>query len=474
MRFINLAEVWVIEPAAARYYLGVYLGILARKAGITAEGEDARTVIDEPEIGERPRTDNRTPNIRGGVATIPIHGPLVKRGDMFTDVSGLTSVDGIKSQMQAAAADPEVKSILLDIDSPGGQINGVSDLARVIRSASEAKPVVAYSDGAVASGAYWLAAAASEVVLSKTAIGGSIGAMMGWTDDREMKERLGLEDVEFISSQSPLKNVKHDTDAGKAHYQQLVDDAARVFISEVAGYRGVAVATVEKDYGRGGVMVGKRAVKAGLADRIASLDEVHSQLAAGRYQPPKSRAAFAAGGKHMTLADLFRTPLSAFGGNSDDESPEPKQSPDETAHLIEGAQAAMVRANAELKAALTQVQAEAAASNAKLTALGQATLETQASAFAAEHAKKVLPKDREHFEASARELYLKDPQGMTALCEAMPPLTLTQPTIPAGTLKGTRVVEREDASEPTPFDMAAAIVKAGGGNLTPSKNGHAG
>ncbi|HEY4100099.1 MAG TPA: S49 family peptidase [Gemmatimonadales bacterium] len=228
----------------------------------------------------RPLDYTHAATVRDGVATIPIEGPLVRRADLFSQVSGMTSYDDIAQDLQSAVDNPAVHAILLAIDSPGGEVTGMEETAAQIRAASAKKPVVAHVEGMGASAAYLLAAAAPDVVASQMAILGSIGVRTTFTDRSAQETSKGIKRYDVVSSQSPGKASDPSTPEGMARIQALVDALAQSFIGQVAEYRGVSAEEVMQNFGGGDVLVGADAVKAGLADRLGSYESVHAELAA--------------------------------------------------------------------------------------------------------------------------------------------------------------------------------------------------
>jgi signal peptide peptidase SppA len=219
----------------------------------------------------RPLDNTRTVTRRGDAAIVPVFGPIFRYANLFTDVSGATSVETLARDFRTAVDDPSVKSVILEIDSPGGQVAGVSEFAEQVRAAASIKPIIAYVSDLGASAAYWIASAASEIVARDTARLGAIGVVLRAVGGNK-------DEIKFISGQSPNKHVAPDSDAGRAQYQAEVDKLADVFIAAVAEYRGVSVETVANDFGRGGVLVGQEAVNAGLADRLGSLESVIDEI----------------------------------------------------------------------------------------------------------------------------------------------------------------------------------------------------
>jgi len=207
-----------------------------------------------------------------GTAVVNIRGPLFRYRSIWTWLLGGTSVEETALALHAAVDDPGVQRIVLAINSPGGQIDGINELANMIRAANGTKPVTAYVDGLAASGGYWLASAAGKIVADETAQLGSIGVLATVIDDREAEAKHGVKRYEIVSSQSPLKRTDPGTDEGRAQLQQMVDAMAQVFISKVAKFRGTSEAKVAGDFGRGAVLPAHDAVSVGMADALGSLE----------------------------------------------------------------------------------------------------------------------------------------------------------------------------------------------------------
>lgn len=270
--------VWAIQPD----WLEQILAIANR------EGPGPEAV--EAQLG-RPLANAQETTIRDGVAVIPVTGPIFRHANAFSRISGATSIEILARDFHVALEDPNVDAILLNIDSPGGEVTGTHEMHAMIRSARGRKPIAAYIGGTGASAAYWLASAADEVVADATARVGSIGVYQAirQSDDG------GAKAIEIVSSQSPRKNADPNSKDGRADYQANVDALAEVFIVDVAAGRGVDRDKVISDFGRGGVFVGEAAVRAGLVDRIGSFEGTVTALrerADAQYQR-KHMAAFA-------------------------------------------------------------------------------------------------------------------------------------------------------------------------------------
>jgi ClpP class serine protease len=252
-------EPWAIVPEVLET-----IAAISRRENESIESVESR-------LG-RPLQNARAVTMRDGVALVPVTGPVFRYANLFTQISGATSVDVLARDFTQALDDPAVKALVLVVDSPGGQANGISELAEMIRAGAGRKPVVAYVDGAAQSAAYWLASAAGEVVASRTAMLGSIGAVVAI----DANKRQGT--VEIVSSQSPNKRPDVTTEAGRAQIQTLIDSLAQVFVEDVGTFRKVESATVLSDFGQGASFIASEAMRRGMVDRISTLEDVIAGL----------------------------------------------------------------------------------------------------------------------------------------------------------------------------------------------------
>lgn len=313
------------------------------------------------ELG-RPLNNTYDVELRDGVAILNVTGPLFRYANLFTEISGATSYDMLARDFQAALVNPQVFAILLNIDSPGGEANGVSEFADQIAAARGRKPIVAYVGGLGASAAYWIASAADEVVAGDTALLGSIGTVMTITDTRERDAKNGVRTYEVVSSQSPYKRNDISTPDGQARYQALVDSLSDVFTNKVATYRGTDLDTVLKNYGQGDVLVGQAAVAAGLADRLGSYEGVLSELASGGYRRPVKSGA-AASGNQPEVSDMdpkdLKVPAAGSQPDNITAATVAEKHPEVAAELrAEGRAEGVTAERARAQAILTSAEAE--------------------------------------------------------------------------------------------------------------------
>ncbi len=215
-----------------------------------------------------------------GIAVIRVKGPMFRHAGLFDAISGATSYESVARALGVAEQDRQIRAVLFDFDSPGGEVNGCVELARVMREVGARVPVHAYVSGLGASAAYWLASAAARISASPTAIVGSIGVLMTAFDDSERMAREGFREITIVSSQSPNKTADVTTPEGRSRVQRMVDDLAAVFVAAVAEHRGITPEQVISQFGGGDVFVGEAARSVGLVDAIESFEDAFAALQA--------------------------------------------------------------------------------------------------------------------------------------------------------------------------------------------------
>ena len=235
------------------------------------------TSLDDTEIEALVgRSGNKgTDNIlvQDGVAKIPIMGTIAKKANLMSRMSGGTSTDLLKRDIKSAFVDDDVKAVLLQIDSPGGTVEGVKELADFVFS-NKNKPVVAHTDGMMASAAYWIGSAADKVFATDTSMVGSIGVASVHYDLSEQDKMRGIKRTNIYAGK--YKRIAADNEPlskeGKEYIQEHIDDYYGMFLDSVAQNRGVskekAVSMAE-----GKVFIGKKALDIGLIDSIGQEED---------------------------------------------------------------------------------------------------------------------------------------------------------------------------------------------------------
>jgi signal peptide peptidase SppA len=286
-----LSSTWAILP---QKYEAMKAVLKLRASGGQVSDEEIQAVV---QAAKRP-----SPKTAGNVAVIPIYGVICYRGDMFTEASGMTSVQSLTKMFRQAINDDNIKAIIFDVDSPGGTVDGVQELADEIYNARGAKPIVAVANTMAASAAYWLASSAKEVIVTPSGEVGSIGVFMCHEDWSKFNESMGVK-PSYISAGKYKTEGNPDeplSDDARAHFQSDVDAIYGTFTSTVARNRNVKPAEARGDaFGQGRMIQAKDAVKQGMADRVATLDQTLSrfgasgqvrQMEASRIQTPENNS----------------------------------------------------------------------------------------------------------------------------------------------------------------------------------------
>jgi len=277
MRLIDIiTSPWAIQPEKLVEIRGIY------ETHLRGEKIDIKAV--EARIGKPLNNQPQGYEVIDGVAVIPVDGVIAKRMNLFTQISGGVSTDLLARDLKAAINDPSIRAIVLAIDSPGGTVDGTVDIARLVYESRGVKPIVAYTDGTMASAAYWIGSATDKVYIGNDAtLVGSIGVVAMHQDVSRAEEQRGIKTTEVyagrykrIASQyAPL------SEEGRAYLQDRVDYLYSVFVSAVADNRGVPVEKILKDMADGKVFSGKQAVEAGLVDGVSTLDALIASLKSG-------------------------------------------------------------------------------------------------------------------------------------------------------------------------------------------------
>lgn len=224
------------------------------------------------------RLDNtRRVTMRNGVAVVPVVGPIFRYANLFTEISGATSTQVLATDIQQALDDPKVKAIVLNIDSPGGVASGINELAELIYAGRDRKRIVSYIGGTGASAGYWIASAASEIVIDEASLAGSIGVVVEAVVEGD--NATGRKRYQIVSRNAPNKRPDLGTEEGRAKIGETIDALGEVFVGKVARNLGVDAEKVPEMGDHGGLRVGADAVKHGLAHRVGSLEALITELA---------------------------------------------------------------------------------------------------------------------------------------------------------------------------------------------------
>lgn len=219
--------------------------------------------------------------LHGSTAILSVKGPMVNSDSPYLKAFGVVGYPQLKRDLMAAAADPAVNHILLDIHSGGGQVAGIEDVSATIKKIDgEIKPITAHTSGSMYSAAYWVGSSARAVHATRTAGVGSIGVI---TTHYSYAKQLANDGVEatviragkYKALASPVEPLSEEA---KAQITGQLDALYGMFVQHVADNRGVSYATADSTMAQGREFLGEQAKVAGLIDSVASLDSLLSTL----------------------------------------------------------------------------------------------------------------------------------------------------------------------------------------------------
>ena len=272
--------------AVTRPMLAVIAGVLARHlAGASLD----RTELDAALVN---RKDLPRPRV-GSVAVLPMHGVIAPRANALTDTSGVTTFDTLRAQLREALASQTVKTIVLDVDSPGGNVAGATEFAEDVRKARTKKPIVAVAEYTMASAAYWIGAQATEVVAAPSAKVGSIGVYGVHDDLSGALEQLGVKRTYLSAGEGKTDGHEAGPLSAEAagRMQGLIDAAYQQMVTDIVRGRGVgsSAAQVQREW-KAFLYTAADAKAAGLIDRVETLDATLARLLSASTDPSDQRA----------------------------------------------------------------------------------------------------------------------------------------------------------------------------------------
>lgn len=267
---------WALTPD----YLALAASVLVRwslNAPISAEVRDK---IDHDIDARAQRAESRKQS--GMTAVIPVYGVLTQRPPEDISGNGGTSSAMVAQAVKQAVNDSNVAQILLEFDTPGGSVYGITEAATAIFNARQQKPVIGIANSMAASAGLWLAAQCSEFYCTD---GGEVGSIGVYTAHQYIGKALEKEGVEvnlisagdYKTEGNPFEPLG---DEARAAIQLRVDQYYSAFVNAVARGRGVDAATVGKKYGQGRMLGAEDALAAGLIDGITTFDALLDKLRA--------------------------------------------------------------------------------------------------------------------------------------------------------------------------------------------------
>ena len=287
-----LATPWALMPER----LSAVTAVIARWSGDARASDEVMHSVAADRNARDARRQASVSNSGGGIAVLPLYGIVTQRGNMVDDVSGpgTASTQQFSNILRAALQDETVSQILIDIDSPGGSVYGVAELADEIVSARAQKPVVAIANSLAASAAYWIGCSASEFYVTPGGEVGSIGVWQAHQDYSKAMDEAGVKTTLISAGKFKVEGNPYaplDEEA-QGFMQSRVDDYYAAFTKAVAKGRGVPISQVRDGMGQGRVLGADAALASSMVDGIATFDDVVKKMrrdARAQIKPNASR-----------------------------------------------------------------------------------------------------------------------------------------------------------------------------------------
>lgn len=238
------------------------------------------------------RVQRPAASMRGAVAVVPVNGVLTQKGSVWQAIFGGTSCDAVSAMISDALADPSVGSILLDINSPGGSVFGVSELASKIMDARATKPIYGIANSMAASAAYWIGSACTELMVTPGGQVGSIGVFVTHEDYSAALADAGVSVSVISAGKYKTEGNPYGplTDEARAALQSSVDSYYAMFVKAVAAGRRCTQSAVTDGMGQGRLVGAAQAAKFDMVDGVATFEQAVARAAGARSAARSARA----------------------------------------------------------------------------------------------------------------------------------------------------------------------------------------
>ncbi|MDO6707929.1 S49 family peptidase [Photobacterium sp. 1_MG-2023] len=263
-----------VQPAYARVFfsaLGNRMGVINKLVDVDGNELDADQMQLEASSYRKSRAAaTRSFRVMDGIAIIPVSGSLVHKLGALHPYSGMTGYDGLLTKLSEAMDDPEVRGVMLDVDSPGGMVSGCFDLADIIARYRQIKPIWSLGYDMHCSAAQMIASSCSRRLITQTGTAGSVGVIMAHANIEKMLEKQGTEVTLIFSGKhkadgNPYAALPKDV---REKLQGQLDATRQMFASKVAEYMGKDVNDILATEAE--TFEGKAAVEIGFADEVVN------------------------------------------------------------------------------------------------------------------------------------------------------------------------------------------------------------
>ena len=284
---------YLLAAFASEFWAMEETKLLAIVDLLAMQAEGTKFTAEEIEARISPQTAAAVARREGAVAVVPLRGVISPRASAVQNSStgGGATAESFAASIEQMADDDSVKAIIVDADTPGGNVLNVDEASATVAAVRGRKPIIVQVTGNLASAGYWIGASADEIVVSPSSAVGAIGVRMAYDD---LTEKLAKDGVarEIIAAgkykgEGLLGPLSDET---RAYMQGRVDEYYGMFVDRVAAGRGVTSAAVRDGFGQGRMLGAQAAVREKMADRVATMKETLARFGAGGPAPSRALA----------------------------------------------------------------------------------------------------------------------------------------------------------------------------------------
>lgn len=263
------ANLWAIEPNALQTISDV---IEFAEDGVNMTQAEIKAALGFGGVERAPQV---------GISVIQLFGAITHRDNIMTQFFGGATVQGFRRQFQKALGDPTAGKILIEIDSPGGTVEGIQEIAdEIFEARGKGKQITAIANATAASAAYWIGSAADDFSVTPSGRVGSIGVFTIHFDQSKNYEEHGIKPTiisagKFKTEGNPFEPLSVEAEA---NIQMNIDKIYNQFVKSVAKNRGISTAEVIKSFGQGRTILAKDAAALKMVDRVETFEKAVSRL----------------------------------------------------------------------------------------------------------------------------------------------------------------------------------------------------
>ena len=284
---------YLLSAFASEYWAMEETKLLAIVDLLAMQADGRKFGAEEIEARIAPATAAAVARKEGSVAVVPLRGLISPRAAVVQNSStgGGTTAEGFAEAIDKMADDDTVKAIVVDADTPGGNVLGIDEASAAVAAVRGRKPIVVQVTGNLASAGYWIGASADEIVMSPSSAAGAIGVRTAYDDLTEALAKQGVSREIIAAGKFKGEGLLGPlSDETRAYMQGRIDDYYGMFVDRVAQGRGVTAAAVRDGFGQGRMLGAKAAVAANMADRIGTMHETLARFGAGGTVPRRFAA----------------------------------------------------------------------------------------------------------------------------------------------------------------------------------------